>query len=1263
MTSSENLSKLISSSVEPQLQETVYTFYDGKLIVAPQSNQIPISSASDNDCISSEHGGEFNKQDKDEVYIEIFRENLVHPDLSKLEENIIENISSAYEAFWNGNFEVCLERRTCPKCGHTFLTPSQLFHHLQNSHLISNPEVCFVCDKVFTKGRTEHMKIIHHLSYPDFTCEVCYEVFMNETEKDVHRLQHISTEKCKWCSASFPCGFLLREHLQQCLYQKKHLICIICGCHFTSSHILQLHSLRHNRNTCDLCGLKLSEDASIKSDYHEVTLVKHLRSVHNGQEIQNILTGLKKQDEEEEILDKLFMTQIESNISELKGMASASTIDTCVPSKENAVEISNPSLNNDTKNFKNTSTSVSLDTIFRCSECSKKFDSKKKLMVHALDHQTPFFCDICKMSFQHRRGFKKHMRCHGIQVKPGLIRYKCMQCSVNCSTLSGLRTHILTHTEHKPHLCDKCGLTFRRLQTLRMHEITVHNAKASHMCHQCGSSSTSRKSLLRHIQCVHAGIRRFICGLCGTRFLQNQDLRRHLKSVHKLDFPPLQCLLKKSNSQIHVIPSAESINPTDPLVALLKSAVREEESKLEVFSNREKKSTSYCEKQLGCSRPETSSDGLSLNILGDVASKAIPLQQIKPCSSESVQQNSNAKLQGNPELFCEGCHYKSKDLAEFSSHSSMCQLGKSHCAATQQKCIDSAFSSKPAIVYSVEPLQGSATSPQNLSVFSSENAIPPPDSDLPSISSDGFVCSILPSLNVESNLSPSAPLSVPNFVNTFICSNGEGASNITVCSGNQYSEGDSILLSQNDSTRIFNILSVGSLDQSQLDFLGPISTMQEEYVSKEAKDETGHYFNHSIGSFLTNSYHSSGDVQSEVIIKESSSNLPFPDGKNKQKLCSPFSNSNHLISSDDTIDVSNQDSMNLLAHVESVQSVSFSEPDPIKVHKILQNNLPAKEFDKVGKKSKNKAIVNTSQKTSMKLEKSNTTDICQSYITLSVQNSSEEQEKTNKTSHSEILNTSSLTCPECGKKLASASNFKRHLEVHFGGKPHECLYCGKCFRYKCNLTVHIRSHTGDRPYECPVCSKKFRYQTEFKEHKQIHETSKLFSCLDCGQRFARQRDLKRHSLSHSEMNKPTCTICQKTFSRIDYLNIHLRSHKKHDEIGTVKDKCFSQPKKKTRANKIIGESCKDNLMPKENSGKKIIIPNGSRKSRSDLCFGKMVCVSDKSEDLISLAFQAAEDGVEFMFAEENTTRPKENKTETEGSSYFKENVVDIKVLE
>ncbi|KAE8747624.1 hypothetical protein FOCC_FOCC005603, partial [Frankliniella occidentalis] len=527
-----------------------------------------------------------------------------------------------------------------------------------------------------------------------------------------------------------------------------------------------------------------------------------------------------------------------------------------------------------------------------------------------------------------------------------------------------------------------------------------------------------------------------------------------------------------------------------------------------------------------------------------------------------------------------------------------------------------------------EPLQGSATSPQNLSVFSSENALPPPDSDLPSISSDGFVCSILPSLNVESNLSPSAPLSVPNFVNTFICSNGEGASNITVCSGNQYSEGDSILLSQNDSTRIFNILSVGSLDQSQLDFLGPISTMQEEYVSKEAKDETGHYFNHSVGSFLTNSYHSSGDVQSEVIIKESSRNLPFPDGKNKQKLCSPFSNSNHLISSDDTIDVSNQDSMNLLAHVESVQSVSFSEPDPIKVHKILQNNLPAKEFDKVGKKSKNKAIVNTSQKTSMKLEKSNTTDICQSYITLSVQNSSEEQEKTNKTSHSEILNTSSLTCPECGKKLASASNFKRHLQVHFGGKPHECLY-----------------------------------QTEFKEHKQIHETSKLFSCLDCGQRFARQRDLKRHSLSHSEMNKPTCTICQKTFSRIDYLNIHLRSHKKHDEIGTVKDKCFSQPKKKTRANKIIGESCKDNLMPKENSGKQIIIPNGSRKSRSDLCFGKMGCVSDKSEDLISLAFQAAEDGVEFMFAEENTTRPKENKTETEGSSYFKENVVDIKVLE
>lgn len=121
----------------------------------------------------------------------------------------------------------------------------------------------------------------------------------------------------------------------------------------------------------------------------------------------------------------------------------------------------------------------------QCTECHKTFDSKEETVKHELAHQTPFACTVCSLKFSHRRGFKKHMRLHGILVKPSSVRlvsifctalynellsasndsfsrYTCRHCSVNCATLSALHTHLLIHTDQKPHLCDKCGLKFRR---------------------------------------------------------------------------------------------------------------------------------------------------------------------------------------------------------------------------------------------------------------------------------------------------------------------------------------------------------------------------------------------------------------------------------------------------------------------------------------------------------------------------------------------------------------------------------------------------------------------------------------------------------------------------------------------------------------------------------------------------------------------------------------------------------------------------------
>lgn len=153
----------------------------------------------------------------------------------------------------------------------------------------------------------EHILKIHSIVQPEHICEVCLEEFSNEMDKNSHRAVHPRNIPCKWCQECFPCEFLLNVHQQKCLQDKENLVCLGCGCHFKSSHMLQLHRLRHSRNVCDICKFSPSSKPNVRSDETEVDLIRHLKSCHSQHEVKNFLATLRKQDEEEETLDKLFM--------------------------------------------------------------------------------------------------------------------------------------------------------------------------------------------------------------------------------------------------------------------------------------------------------------------------------------------------------------------------------------------------------------------------------------------------------------------------------------------------------------------------------------------------------------------------------------------------------------------------------------------------------------------------------------------------------------------------------------------------------------------------------------------------------------------------------------------------------------------------------------------------------------------------------------------------------------------------------------------
>lgn len=238
------------------------------------------------------------------------------------------------------------------------------------------------------------------------------------------------------------------------------------------------------------------------------------------------------------------------------------------------------------------------------------------------------------------------------------------------------------------------------------------------------------------------------------------------------------------------------------------------------------------------------------------------------------------------------------------------------------------------------------------------------------------------------------------------------------------------------------------------------------------------------------------------------------------------------------------------------------------------------------------------------------------------------------------LSSDMKNCPVCKKEFSNYRSLQRHAAAHSAGKKHECTYCGKNFQYKFNLTVHLRCHSGERPYRCSVCMKNFRYLAEMNEHKLLHENSHPFKCEVCEENFTRKRDLRRHSYSHNQNSKRhACHICQKSYSRTEYLKRHIREHGKLGEIENctgMKEPKGTEPQdnleisgrrgplKDPRSTQATTTSNHQNIGTSFDS---------DSKANQDLSVNSSTAASN-SDDLISLAYQAAEDGVEFTFVGE-----------------------------
>ncbi|XP_014249964.1 zinc finger protein 567-like [Cimex lectularius] len=120
----------------------------------------------------------------------------------------------------------------------------------------------------------------------------------------------------------------------------------------------------------------------------------------------------------------------------------------------------------------------------------------------------------------------------------------CLICGKVFNFLEYLKTHLLIHSENRPHLCHICGATFKRKDHVNHHRRTVHithrdvirelGAKGEEplTCEVCGDVKPTRHAMQVHKK-KHSKV--CLCDVCNKSFSLSSLLKEHMIKDHAED--------------------------------------------------------------------------------------------------------------------------------------------------------------------------------------------------------------------------------------------------------------------------------------------------------------------------------------------------------------------------------------------------------------------------------------------------------------------------------------------------------------------------------------------------------------------------------------------------------------------------------------------------------------------------------------------------------------------------------------------------------
>ncbi|XP_014287049.1 zinc finger protein 711 isoform X1 [Halyomorpha halys] len=111
--------------------------------------------------------------------------------------------------------------------------------------------------------------------------------------------------------------------------------------------------------------------------------------------------------------------------------------------------------------------------------------------------------------------------------------YPCPYCSKLSYSVSQVSTHILTHTQEKPHKCPFCDYKGNQASSINYHIETKHLNMKRYKCELCDYSTSSSQGMKKHKVSHRKKTVNHQCPYCEVITRKPSTLNNHIKKYHR----------------------------------------------------------------------------------------------------------------------------------------------------------------------------------------------------------------------------------------------------------------------------------------------------------------------------------------------------------------------------------------------------------------------------------------------------------------------------------------------------------------------------------------------------------------------------------------------------------------------------------------------------------------------------------------------------------------------------------------------------------